>query len=870
MNQKNSATKAAPQEIKNDCLNIQLCSGFGQYHSDKAEKNAKDFISVSLAQIEQMLVNPPEVPKPQAQWCIFSTLPSREHAEQRRSGHFYALWADIDDPQGMTLEQMFSQTVVILPFNLMAYTSKSATKDNQKARLIITLDEPVNGSTFAIMQKILNDKLETAGIAPDRVTQRTGQICYLPNRGEFYDFQENAFSEALTADHWSAEIDAEIQRLNAEAEALKQRRNAAQLKAVQRMASGEKSPINAFNAAYDIELMLTTFGYLQKGKRYVSPLSESGSPAVTITPDGNRWISHHGSDLAADIGKRSDSGDTCSGDAFDLYTFYEHNNDSKAALKAAGSMFTTAEGVTITKANQREYMAAQAQNEALQSFDSLSANDATQSHTQAYNWPDPVNPFAEYVAPPFPLEVMPKAFQEYALCKSNQSGFDAGGYAFSLLIIAANTIDHRAKLDAKIMHVPPNLWGGLNGASGSGKTPVMSAAKKFACAIDERRTTESMSELKAWKKHIENAAKEDKKTMPKPAWHQRITLDITTEALGMLLTDNPEGVLTVQDEITEFIGRMDAYSGNGSGKDRGTYLRAYDGGRHTINRASKEPLVVENFSVGILAGIQPEKLAQLYKQNGGGSDGLYQRFLMYTLAPPAEVNYFADSNSFLDMNVQAIFETLSKWTKPDARLSGQCLNELQKYHNTIRTLAQRTAGKRFAEHLDKYPGFICRLTFVLHCLECAEQGEFKQCVELATFEKAKAIMKVLYRHSEAIYQKLETQAFDVMDLVKGACEAALSKNWKQMQRGDLTRYATGWQGADPARSEAAIDYLIEIGWLFDITPPTIPGRRGRRSDGLFAVNPKVHDKFIEHTSRITLARQERFKAIKQAAAERGK
>lgn len=361
MNQKNSATKVAPQEIKNDCLNIQLCSGFGQYHSDKAEKNAKDFISVTLADIEQMLVNPPEVPKPQAQWCIFSTLPSREHAEQRRSGQFYALWADIDDPQGMTLEQMFSQAVFVLPFNLIAYTSKSATEDNQKARIIIPLGAPVNGSTFAIMQKVLNDKLETAGIKPDIVTPRTGQICYLPNRGEFYDFQENAFSDALTADHWSAEIDAEIQRLNAEAEALKQRRNAAQLKAMQRMASGEKSPINAFNAAYDIELMLTTFGYLQKGKRYVSPLSESGSPAVVITPDGNRWISHHASDLAAGIGKRSDSGDTCSGDAFDLFKFYQHGNDQAAALKAAGAMFTTAEGVSITKANQREYMAAQAQ-----------------------------------------------------------------------------------------------------------------------------------------------------------------------------------------------------------------------------------------------------------------------------------------------------------------------------------------------------------------------------------------------------------------------------------------------------------------------------------------------------------------------------
>jgi hypothetical protein len=49
----------------------------------------------------------------------------------------------------------------------------------------------------------------------------------------------------------------------------------------------------------------------------------------------------------------------------------------------------------------------------------------------------------------------------------------------------------------------------------------------------------------------------------------------------------------------------------------------------------------------------------------------------------------------------------------------------------------------------------------------------------------------------------------------------------------------------------------------DITPPTEPGKRGRRSAGRFLVNPQVHERFSEHTTRIKEARAERFEAIKQ-------
>lgn len=485
-------------------------------------------------------------------------------------------------------------------------------------------------------------------------------------------------------------------------------------------------------------------------------------------------------------------------------------------------------------------------------------------------WPTPVDLFAEHPVPPFPNAILPKAFQNLANEKSAQSGFDPGAYGFSLFVAASNTIDHRAKLDLGPFRVPAYQWGGLVGDSGTAKSPILNDSKQSAENIDKALLDESRRALSRWMDACQRA-KEDKAEMPpKPPWKQRNALDTTTEALGLLLTDNPEGVNMYHHEITEFIGRMDAYSGKDGGKDRGVYLRSYDGGYVTINRANnRPPMVIDNFSVGILAGIQPEKLAYLFKQSGGGSDGLYQRFMMYCLQPAGEVDYMAKENPFTQNNVDMIFERIHNWignTNVSASLSSPAKKLMQDYHNTIRKLATRTAAQRFAEHLNKFPGMLGRAAFALHCINAAAKGEEPgKIVESDTMSQAIVLMRVMYRHSEAVYTILDQAAGDVRGLFVSAAEAILSKAWSTFKRGDLTRHATHWQGSDSRQTEAAIDYLIELGWIADITPPALPGKRGRRSDGVYAVNPDVHHRYKAHTERITAARAERYKAIQAAA-----
>lgn len=482
-------------------------------------------------------------------------------------------------------------------------------------------------------------------------------------------------------------------------------------------------------------------------------------------------------------------------------------------------------------------------------------------------WPDLADPFAEYPVPSFPVEILPQAMQDYCRERSAQSGFDVGGYAFCLLMAAGNTADHRARLNLGPFSVPAFQWGGLVGESGSGKSPVINAAVQFPEAINTELVSESARRLAQWSEAAEAAKRAKEDIPPRPPWKQRHALDTTTEALGQLLVDNPEGVNLYHHEITEFLGRLDAYSGKDGGKDRGVFLRSYDGGMVTINRASKAaPLVVPDFSVGILAGIQPEVLAAKFKAAGAGADGLYQRFAMYCLQPAGEVSYTTRLGDFSEVNVAAIFQRLHDWTQAPkpirVNLAPDAQRVMQDYHNHVRVLAQRTSAKRFAEHLDKFPGMLGRFAFALHLTHAAATGgDPLRMVSLDTLQAAKRLMGCLYRHSEAVYLILDQEAGKVRDLVRSAAEAILAKQWETFKRGDLTRSATHWHGVDNRDAESAIDYLIEFGWLADITPPATPGKRGRRSAGTFLVNPEVHQRFAEHAARIREERADRHRAL---------
>lgn len=342
--------------IKNDLnqyplSDTPLCSGFGQYHTDNpTSKHPKPYNTITLNDIFNMVEKPQKVDKAAAQWVIFSDLITRESSKQSAAGNYYAVWFDFDEH---TLQRTIKDVLAKLVCDYAIYSSRSATAAKQKWRVIVPLNKTATAKEWQQIAQIINDKFEAAGIVPDRASERISQICYLPNEGDFYVYVIERNREPL---NWQVVLSAELvekqQQANREQLRLDQLKEASRLKAVERVATGNLSPIDAYNAAYSLEQSLEVYGYKRIGKKYLSPNAQSGAAGVSVK--GDKWLSMHGSD--AGIGHPNREGGGCHGDAFDLFTYYEHGGNRNAAIKAAGAMFTTANGSTLNKANQRAFM----------------------------------------------------------------------------------------------------------------------------------------------------------------------------------------------------------------------------------------------------------------------------------------------------------------------------------------------------------------------------------------------------------------------------------------------------------------------------------------------------------------------------------
>lgn len=89
--------------------------------------------------------------------------------------------------------------------------------------------------------------------------------------------------------------------------------------------------IDEFLKVTPLTQALETYGYKQKGKRWLSPHSSTGLPGVTLF-DADRCYIHHGSDPLCS----QESGKPVN--AFDLFCYYEHNDNCSDAVKAAAEL----------------------------------------------------------------------------------------------------------------------------------------------------------------------------------------------------------------------------------------------------------------------------------------------------------------------------------------------------------------------------------------------------------------------------------------------------------------------------------------------------------------------------------------------------
>lgn len=112
-----------------------------------------------------------------------------------------------------------------------------------------------------------------------------------------------------------------------------------------------------------------------------------------------------------------------------------------------------------------------------------------------------------------------------------------------------------------------------------------------------------------------------------PTWPRYLFNDLTYEKLRALLSEKPDGVLSVRDEMRGLLLQL---AREESAPARAFYLSAWSGGRYTVDRIGRGTVTVPDARLSMIGCIQPGPLSELVQQarRGAADDGMLDRFLI--------------------------------------------------------------------------------------------------------------------------------------------------------------------------------------------------------------------------------------------------
>lgn len=420
--------------------------------------------------------------------------------------------------------------------------------------------------------------------------------------------------------------------------------------------------------------------------------------------------------------------------------------------------------------------------------------------------------------------------------------------------------------------VVPNLWGAVIGRPGIMKSPALKevlkplkrmeveakeeyerAVANFATAamVEEVRRSEQKNAIKqALRKGGDPHAVAEELIAGAPEAPVRtryLVNDSTVEKLGVLLNENPNGVLCYRDELVGLLRSLDREGQEGA---RAFFLEAWEGSqRFTYDRIGRGTLDIEACCLSIIGGIQPGPLSRYLIaaiKGGNGDDGLIQRFQLSVWPDPSgewrNVDRWPDTAerdraykvfqrlSALDVvdldakrdgfDVEGIpylrFDPEAQFVFDDWRAGLEPLLRSGELHPAIEA------------HLAKYRSLVPSLALLIHLAE----GGFGR-VSSAALERAIGWVKYLESHAQRIYAMVSRA--DTVAAGKLA-EKLLARCLKD---GFALRdiYKQNWSGlSSRGAAVAAVQVLEEHDWLLITKESTDGAPRTRHW-----INPRIYD-----------------------------
>ncbi len=404
-------------------------------------------------------------------------------------------------------------------------------------------------------------------------------------------------------------------------------------------------------------------------------------------------------------------------------------------------------------------------------------------------------------------------------------------------------------------HVFPALWGGIVGDPGSKKTPSLQqahvplrhletqAAQKYSQDMVSFEQAKAQHEqiLKAW-----SATKDSMPQPPPPPEPKRerfVVHDTTYQALGVILSDNPRGVLALADELSGLLQSLDT---PGQEAARGFYLSGWSGtGSYSFDRIGRGSITLSRYCLSVFGGFQPDRIkgyVQFAQRGNSKNDGLLQRFQLLVWPDPVDNVSLVDrapNHAAINKYNQAVLNlpTLDQQPLLGAR---RLANGSQLLH--FSATAQRVFNSWYLDnekllvgggldparqsHFAKYRSLVPALALLFHLLDSHSGAVCDDCLT-----RAIGFAEYLKTHANRIYASVSGHDH--------AVTRALAKRILDGQLADgftcRTLTLKGWSGlATRDQAQAAIDALVEYGWLLETEI-----RTGGRPSTRYTVNPGI-------------------------------
>ncbi|HVI64202.1 MAG TPA: DUF3987 domain-containing protein [Bradyrhizobium sp.] len=414
-----------------------------------------------------------------------------------------------------------------------------------------------------------------------------------------------------------------------------------------------------------------------------------------------------------------------------------------------------------------------------------------------------LDPWAQAQLPDFPLATLPVIVGRFVERQSLIIGGCPSAMALSVLCALSGAIDHRFKV--KMMRhgdweARPRLWGLLVGDPSKKKTPIINAAARPLERWQRRLWREYQAQLRD---HIAAGGKADDEDAPQEPLHY-VVYDTTIEALGDALAKSSRGVLVKRDELAGWIASMERYGGAArGGSDRGFWLQVYDGEGYGFLRIKRGNIPISDFSVSILGGIQPARLAEL---QGLTSDGLLQRFLVAMISMANRGQDIESNATEYGLLVERLLST------PRQRLeltedALACLNGLLDYLYSLEQMGDGGADG-FQSFVGKLAGYAGSLATILHVAE--EHGPTLPNFIGSTIIKRvdQIIREFVIPHGHEFYR-----LGGAAEQLKQLASFILTSDLERFRAADLASNVRDLKGQSLVTINERLSPLIAGGWL---------------------------------------------------------